>query len=93
MPYTASNASSFTSGQNALSTTAEVVIAANAARHFAEIKNSDTSISVYLGKDGSVTSSTGHLLKAAESFGFGDYTGAIWAVAASGTPTVTYVEW
>ena len=84
---------SLTTGQNALSVTAEVVLAALPGRNFAEVKNADAVISVYLGKDSSVSSSTGHLLKAGEAFGFEAYSGAIWAIAASGTPTVTFVEW
>lgn len=84
---------SFITGQNALSTNAEVVLGTSPNRSFAEVKNTDASISVYLGKDATVTSSNGHLLKAGEAFVFEGYTGPIWAVAASGTPTVTYMEW
>ncbi len=47
-------------GQLALSVTAAQVVAAKQ-RAFLEIKNSDTTISVYIGALG-VTSSTGHLL-------------------------------
>lgn len=79
--------------QNALSVTAEVVIAANQSRKAAEVKNVDTTIAVYLGDDSSVTSSNGHKLGPGEAFVFEDYAGAIWAVAASGTPTVTTIEW
>lgn len=82
-----------TTGQNALSTSSEVVIAADTARNFAEVKNADASISVYVGLDTNVTTSTGHLLKAGESFSFEHYTGAIWMIAASGTPTVTFIYW
>lgn len=87
------NATGLTTGQNALSTSAEEVLAANANRRFAEVKNADASISVYIGDDNTVTSANGHLLKAGESLDFQQYTGAIWAIAASGTPTVTFVEW
>ena len=86
-------ASGLATTQNALSTTAEVVIAANASRFFAEVKNADAAINVYLGDDNTVTAANGHLLKPGEAFGFEDYTGAIWAIAASGTPTVTTIEW
>lgn len=89
----ATSASSMTTTQNALSTTAELVIAANTSRHFAEVKNLDTSITVYLGKDSSLTPANGHGLKAGESFGYDDYDGAIWAVAASGTPNISTIEW
>lgn len=86
-------ASSLATGQNALSTTAEVVIASNASRIYAEVKNSDSTISMYIGDDNTVSSTTGHLLAAGATFGFENYTGAVWAVAASGTPTITFVEW
>ena len=87
------NSSLMTPGQNALSTSAEVVIAANSARIFAEVKNADAAINMYIGFDGTVTTSNGHLLKPGESFSFEGYTGAIWMIAASGTPTTTFIEW
>lgn len=87
------SSSGLTTTQNALSTSAEEVLAANSARLFAEVKNTDASISIYLGDDTNVTTGNGHLLKAGESFGFENYTGAIWAIAASATPTVTTIEW
>lgn len=79
--------------QNALSTAAELVLAKSPNRSFAEVKNADAAISVYLGKDSTVSASNGHLLKAGEAFVFSGYTGPIWAIAASGTPTVTAMEW
>lgn len=79
--------------QNALSTTAEVVLAANQSRTFAEIKNVDASINVYLGFSSAVTTSNGHLLRPGEAFAIEDYVGPIYAIAASGTPTVTTIEW
>ncbi len=88
-----SAAAAFSTTQNALSTSAEVVIAANTARVFAEVKNTDAAINVYLGKDTNVTAANGHLLRPGEAFGFEGYAGAIWAIAASGTPTVTTIEW
>ncbi len=91
--FAGTGASALTTTQNALSTAAEVVIAANTARRFAEVKNTDATISMYIGKDNTVTSGNGHLLKAGESFGFEGYTGAIWMIAASATPTVTTIEW
>lgn len=79
--------------QNALSTAAEVVVAANATRIFAEVKNLDSSINVFLGDDNTVSAANGHRLAPGEAFVFENYTGAIWAIAASGTPTVSTVEW
>lgn len=82
-----------TVGQNALSVTAESVLAANANRIYAEVKNTDASVAMYVGKDNTVSSTTGFLLAAGESLGFEDYTGAIWMIAASVTPTVSFIEW
>lgn len=84
---------SFTAGQNALSTTAEVIFAAKPDRLFCEVKNLDASITVYIGPTDAVTSSNGHALKAGESFAFENVIGAIYAIAASGTPTVSTIEW
>ena len=84
---------SMVASQNALSTSAEVVLAANQHRVFAEIKNTDASISVYIGPDSGVTSSNGHLLKAGEAFSFENMPDAVYMIAASGTPTVTIIEW
>lgn len=86
-------ASDMVTGQIALSTTAKSVLAVNASRKFCEVKNADTAISVYIGKSSGVSSTNGHLLKAGEAFSFENYGGAVWAVAASGTPTVTVIEW
>lgn len=89
----AAAASTLTTGQNALSTSNEVVLAANATRIFAEVKNADAAINVYLGKDNTVSAANGHLLKPGEAFSFEHYVGAIWAIAASATPVVTFIEW
>lgn len=86
-------AAALSSSQVVLSTTATLVKAANPLRVFAEVKDIDAAINVYLGKDATVTAANGHLLKAGEAFGFEHYVGAIWAIAASGTPTVTAIEW
>lgn len=80
-------------GQNALSTAAEVVLAESPNRAFCEITNDDIAIKVYLGVSASVTTSTGHVLKPGASMAFEGYTGPIYAIAASGTPTVTFVQW
>jgi hypothetical protein len=79
--------------QNALSTTAELVLAARRGRAFCEVKNADAAISVYVSGTDAVTSSNGHLLKAGEAIAFENYIGPIYAIAASGTPTVTTIEW
>lgn len=87
-----SNVSSMTVGQQALSTSAVSVRAANAARVQLEIRNNDTSIDVYIGNTG-VTSANGFLLRAGQSIIFRRMTAAVFAVAASGTPSVSYVEY
>jgi hypothetical protein len=84
---------SMTTGQNALSTAAELVLAAWPGRVFAEVTNDDAAIKVYLGVTSGVTTSTGHVLKPGASMAFENYSGPIYAIAASGTPTVTFVEW
>lgn len=80
-------------GQKTLSTSAQQVLAANSARLFAEVTNADSSITSYVGKDNTVTASNGHVVKPGASFDFDGYLGAIWAIAASGSPILTYVEW
>src|SRR5688572_5864631 len=98
VPYNAgagsgAEAGDLTHGQNALSTTAEAVVAANAGRFYAEVQNLDAAINVYLGKDNTVTTANGYLLGPGRTFGFQGYVGAIWAIAASGTPSVAMIEW
>jgi hypothetical protein len=83
---------SMTTGQNALSTSAELVMAKNINRTTAEITNDDAAIKVYLGVSSAVTTSTGHVLKPGATIRFENYTGPIYAIAASGTPTVTFLE-
>ena len=82
---------SFATGQNALSTTAELLAAARPGRRRLVVFNTDESILSYVGPDSTVTSSTGQPVAA------GDYlelftAAAVYMIAASGTPTVTYIE-
>ena len=86
-------AETMATGQVVLAVTSKEVLAANPSRRFAEVKNADGSISIYIGMDSGVSSANGHLLKTGESIGFEDYIGPIWAIAASGTPTITAIEW
>lgn len=92
-PSGQASASTLTVAHASLSTSAAQVLAANTSRVFAEVKNLDSGISIYLGKDNTVTSSNGHLLGPGEAFAFDGYTGAVWAIAASGTPSVSTIEW
>jgi hypothetical protein len=82
----------FSTGQNVLSTTAELLVPYRASRKRAVVKCFDSAaVSIYVGSAQGVTSSTGMEIKAGESFSLYT-TAAIYAVAASGTPTAGYVE-
>lgn len=82
-----------TTGQNALSTNAEIVIAENPQRIGLAIHNTSTDIAVYVGFTSAVASTTGHKIHFVSEFVMYDYTGPVYMVAGSATPTVTYVEW
>jgi hypothetical protein len=83
-------APNFAVTQTALSTTAGLVLAARATRRRATIRNLDAAINVYLG-GAAVTSANGMLLKPGEAY-IKRSTAAIYAVAASGTPSVAADE-
>lgn len=85
--------SSLGNKQVALSTTAAVVVAASDAPSCVLIKNNDASIVVYVGKAG-VTSATGYKLGAGVEvkLEFDENTPAVYAVAASGTPSVSVLR-
>lgn len=84
-------APNFLTSQNALSGTAEEIFDARPTRTRAVVKNADGSVTVYVGSMSDVTSSTGIRLLAGESIAL--YTSAaIYAIAASGTPTVDLLE-
>lgn len=76
--------------QVAASTDAATLVAARAGRRSVTIKNLDAAIVVYVGK-ATVTAGNGMPLKAGESISI-DWTGLIQVIAASGTPTVAYLE-
>jgi hypothetical protein len=77
--------------QVATSSSAGVVLAADSTRRRRTIliRNLDTSISVYIGGS-TVTTGNGMLVKAGESITVST-SAAVYAVAASGTPTVAYL--
>lgn len=81
---------SITTEQNALSTTAEVIAVVDQLRHSSLIKNLDASITVYVGPAG-VTSSNGMPLSSGQSVTIHS-TGPIYAIAASGTPTIAILH-
>lgn len=68
-----------------------VSIAARATRRGVTVRNTDASLSVYLGGANTVNASTGLLLKAGESISL-DTSAAIYVYAASGSPVVGYAE-
>lgn len=79
--------------QTALSTTAAQIAQTMYGRRAIEVKNLDSSITIYVGQTSSVTSSTGYPIAAGTSFVFEDYDGPLYAVAASGTPTAATIVW
>lgn len=81
---------SIATDQVALSTTAAQVVAARNQRHRVVIKNIDSTITIYVGASG-VTASDGFQLLAGESVAL-HTTAAVFAVAASGTPSAAYLE-
>lgn len=79
----------FAASQNALSTNDEEILAARPQRISALIRNTDASITVYIGAEG--VDSTGFSLPAGASVTL-TTTASVWAVAASGTPTIAIWE-
>jgi hypothetical protein len=80
-------------GANALSTTAEIVVEARKERVCLSITNTSTDILTYVGFTSAVTAGTGHAISPRTAVEFEGYTGPIYMIAASATPTVTYAEW
>lgn len=83
-------AANIATNQVALSVTAGTLVAARATRRSVMIKNLDPSIKVYIGP-ATVTVANGMELKGGESVSV-DWVGLIQGIAASGTPTVAYME-
>ena len=77
--------------QEALSTTPEEAFGERLTRRAGIIQNLDGTITVYVGVNAQVASTTGFRLLAGESMPWYS-TAAVWAVAASGTPSVAFVE-
>lgn len=69
----------------------QLIIVENTDRNSVIISNIDNAISVYLG-DRNVTAQNGHVLEANTNITFDHNTGSIWALAASGTPTISIVS-
>ena len=83
-------AGNMANGQVTTSTSAGTLVASRATRRSVTIRNTDSSISVYVGI-ATVTSVNGMLLKAGESISL-DFTGLVQVISASGSPVVAYVE-
>lgn len=80
-----------TNGQQPLSTTArQIVSAGNSRQRAAIVRNLDATISIYVGYNSDVSSTTGFLIKAGESLTL-NTRAALYGVAASGTPTAGYI--
>ena len=76
--------------QYPLSTTAQKIASISAGRHRALIRNHDAALVVYVG-GANVSTSNGFLLDPKDAVPIYSK-GEIWAVAASGTPTVSVLE-
>ena len=80
-----------TNGQQPLTTTARQIVSAGTSRQrCAIVRNQDATISIYIGYNANVSSTTGILLKAGESITI-NTRAAIYGVAASGAPTAGYL--
>ena len=84
-------AANLTTSQVALnSSTATQLLAANATRRAALVTNNDSAINIFVGK-ATVTTATGHKLAPGANVSI-PYVGAIYAIAASATPTASASE-
>ena len=83
-------------GVNILSTASEVLAVANDDRQYLHVKNLDGSITVSIGLGETAVTLRGIVIPAGESWempGHAIFTGAVHIVAASGTPSVAFVEY
>ena len=83
-------------GVNVLSVASEVLAAANPDRQYLWVKNLDGSITVSIGLGETAVTLRGIVIPAGEVWEMPSHaiwTGAINIVAASGTPSVAYVEY
>ncbi len=84
-------AANFSNAQVVVSNSAAtIVVPANATQRSAVLRNTDATITMYVGGS-SVTSATGMPLKAGESIAI-DTTAAIYCRAASGSPVAAYIQ-
>lgn len=80
----------YANGQVATSTTSATLLAARSTRRSVTFKNLDGSITIYIGS-GTVTSGNGYPLLAGQTITL-TITTLINAIAASGTPSIAYIE-
>lgn len=87
---------SATYGQLTTSTTVAQLLLLNSGRKYVRLQNQDTTISIYYGSTTAVssTNAAGILLGSTSPLAVAvlDYTGAIYVVAASGAPKVSYFD-
>lgn len=78
-------------GQVSVANTATQIVAANASRAGVVITNTSSTATVYLGKDNTVTTTTGQALLPGNSITL-PVVGTVYGIVASSTQTVTYAE-
>lgn len=83
-------AANYANNQVTAGAAASTLLAARATRRNAIFRNTDASLSVYIGA-ATVTAANGFLLKAGESIVW-DAVGLVQVIAPSGAPVVCYVE-
>jgi len=83
---------SFNTDQIAISTSAVLIIAANAIRENLQIKNTGTD-TVFIGSNSSVTASNGFPVEAGEKLNINDYSGDYYGICNTGdSSTMMFVE-
>lgn len=90
VPINNAGAANISVNQVALSTTAATAVIARATRRGVMLKNLDTAIKIYFGP-ATVTAANGMELKPGESAVI-NWVGLVQAIAASGTPTLAFVD-
>jgi hypothetical protein len=79
--------------QAALSGTASQVLQPRNERYFLAISNLDAAIQMYIGPTSGVTAANGFRIAPNTTFIMESYVGPLFAIAASGTPTMAFLEW
>lgn len=87
----ATSSAASTPGTLTLTTSATRVLAANAKRRSLTIQNT-SAVVVYIGYGAGLTTANGIQLQPGDTLGEKVYTGAIYAMSASGSPALPYIE-